>query len=68
MARPHAYGARRTFTQVQLPGGDGDDDLVVHEHGLEVGIAIVLAGAVVAVVGAVGSELLEPLPDVLMEA
>jgi hypothetical protein len=33
-----------------------------------VGVAVVLAGAVVAVVGTGGRELLEPLPDVFMEA
>jgi len=50
--------------EVQLAGGDRHDDLVVHEDRLQVRVAVVLAGAVVLVIGTLGREVLQPLPDV----
>ena len=50
--------------EIQLAGGDGHDDLVVHEDGLQVGVAVVLAGPMMFVVRPRGRELLQPFPDV----
>src|SRR5262245_57608847 len=42
--------------EVELPPGDRHDDLPAHDLALEVGVGVVLAGAVVAVAGRVGVE------------
>src|SRR3972149_754228 len=54
--------------QVQFPLGHRQHHLVMHEGALEVGVAVVLTGAVVLVVAAGGGERFHPLPEVLPEA
>jgi len=57
-------------SKVQLPLGDGDDDLAAHDLPLYVGVGVVLTGAVVVVLGrgGVGGELLQPDLVVVMQA
>src|SRR5450756_3172347 len=43
--------------EVEPAVGDRDDDLVVHQQVLEVGVAVVFAAAMVAIVAAVGKQL-----------
>src|SRR5580704_16065528 len=54
--------------EVETPRGHRNDDLVMHEHRLEMRVAVVLTGAVVPVVFARRRQLLQPLPDVGMQA
>jgi hypothetical protein len=54
--------------EIEPPLGHGHDDLVVHEHRLEVRVAVVFARQVVAIGGPRGRELLQPLPDVGVQA
>src|ERR1700722_8807926 len=53
--------------EVEAALGDGNDDLVMNEHRLEVGVPVVPPGPRMRVVGAERRELLEPLPDVLVQ-
>src|SRR6185437_13756966 len=46
--------------EIELAGGDGNNDFVVHQQALQMRIAIGLAGAVVLVVGLEWGEALEP--------
>ena len=50
--------------EVEPARGDGDDDLVMNEQGLQVRIPVVFAGVVMFVVFAEGCQLLQPLIDV----
>jgi hypothetical protein len=50
--------------EVEAAGGDGDDDLMVDEEALQVGVAVGFAGAVVSVVLAEGGKMFQPLVDV----
>jgi hypothetical protein len=52
--------------QVQPTLGDRQQRLIVDEEGFEVGVSVVLSGAVVAVIRAVGSQFLQPFPDILV--
>jgi hypothetical protein len=54
--------------EVELTGGDGNDDFVVDEQGFQVGIAVVLAGFVMLVVLIEGGELFQPAIDVFDQA
>jgi hypothetical protein len=56
--------------EVELSVGDGNDDLAAHHLALEVGVAVVLTCAVVALVagGCVGRQFLEPVLVVLVQA
>ena len=56
--------------EVEAAFGDGDDDFAAHDLALEMGVGVVLAGAVVVVVlyGLVGGEFLEPDFVVVVEA
>jgi hypothetical protein len=56
--------------EVQLAPGDGADDLAAHDLPFQVGVGIVLAGAIVVIVVGIGierSELLEPFAEIVME-
>ena len=57
-------------TEVQLTAGDRDDYLTAHDLPLQMGVSVVLAGAVVAIMadGLVRSQPLQPILIVLMEA
>src|SRR5690606_6051685 len=46
-------------TEVHAAVGDGDDHLVVDEQALEMGVAVVFAGAMVPVIRTEGRELVE---------
>ena len=57
--------------EVELALGDRDDDLAAHDLPLQVGVGVVLAGAVVVVVVRVGverGELLQPDAEVVVQA
>jgi hypothetical protein len=57
--------------EVEFPLRDGDDDLPTHDLPLQVGVGVILAGAVVVVVGGVGvegCELLQPHAEVMVQA
>ena len=54
--------------EIELAVGDGQCCFVMQKQGFEVGVAIVLAGAVVLVIGPRGGDFLKPFSDVLNEA
>src|SRR6185437_14869330 len=54
--------------EIELARGDGQDNLVVDEQGLEVRVAIAFAGLMMAVVFSKGRQALQPLVYVLNEA
>ena len=50
--------------EIQLPVGHRNDDLVMHEQALQVGIAVGFAGAMVPVILAERRQFLQPLVDI----
>lgn len=56
--------------EIEFAAGDGDDDLAAHDGAFEVGVGVVLAGAivVVGVVRFLGRELFKPALVVAVEA
>src|SRR5712691_7471370 len=51
--------------QIKLARGNRQNHLVMHQQALQVGIAIVFAGLVMAILAAKGRKLFQPLVDVL---
>jgi hypothetical protein len=57
--------------EVEFPLGDGDDDFPAHDLTLQMGVGVVLAGAVVVVMVRVGIErrqFLQPLAEIMVQA
>lgn len=54
--------------QIEFACGDGHDHLMMYQQGLQVRVAVVLAGLVVTVVLAEGRQRLQPLVDVVDQA
>lgn len=53
--------------EVEPSGGDWDDDLMVYQQGLEMGITVRFARIMVAIILAKGRQLLQPLVDIFDE-
>src|SRR5579863_1623170 len=51
--------------EIQSPGGDRNDDLMMYEQRLEMRVAVSFPGVVMLVAFAKGGELLQPLVNVL---